>query len=644
MNRTTTGNKAAGRLALPAIAAAVTFLVYLPSVRYGFVSFDDLRYVPGNPAIRHIDLAFIKLILTTVMASNWHPLTIFSYALDYAMWGAAPLGYHLENIVWHAVNTALVFVLTVRLFGVKGSPDAKTIFAGLTAALLFGLHPTHVESVSWISERKDVLSGFFFILSILAYLKYAAPSAGKKLLYYFASLSAFVLAVMSKPMAITLPVALLILDFYPLERFKDGVVKILTEKVPFLAVSLLTAALTLWAQSYGGAIKTFGTFPIDKRLFLSVRAPVFYLYKTVFPLKLSPIYLPPAKTSLAGFEFIASLAIVVAVTVFCLLAAKRNKIYLASWLFFLATLLPVIGIIQVGDQAAADRYTYLPGLGPFILVAAGAGAIFGRLSKGTGRTIAAACLVVVSGVLSLRTVSQEAIWKDSVTLWTHVIKTEGEIPLAYNSRGLVYQDLGEHKEAIADFNRAIELDPRYAFPYNNRGYSYQRMKDYGQAAKDYDRAIELDPGIASPYNNRGLLRYELGDYNNAVADFKKAIELDTKLLHAYVNMALAHTELGRFPEALKSYNDGLSLSPTEPDIYLNRGFLYLTLGAFGKAASDFESSIRFGQDDPSAYWGLGLASLKLGDTAKAEANIRKAAGMGSKEAKEFLEGSDSVHK
>jgi len=622
---------------LAAAAAVVTLLVYLPSVRYGFVSFDDLRYVPANPAIRSIDAAFIKLIFTTVIASNWHPLTIFSYALDYLAWGASPTGYHLENIVWHSLNTALVLVLAIRLLRTRGVEGPAAAYAAVAAAMVFGLHPTHVESVSWISERKDVLSGFFFILSLLAYLRYTDPYCGRRPLYYMVALFAFVLSVLAKPMAVTLPVVLLILDYYPLERLKGKYIKAVAEKLPFFAVSLLVAALTLWAQSYGGAIKTVAAFSLSKRLFLSVKAPVFYLYKTIWPLKLSPVYVPPPDTNLLSAGFIIPAAIVTAITVFCLYSARKNKLYLTVWLYFIVTLLPVIGIIQVGDQAAADRYTYLPGLGPVMLFGALGYAVFIRLRGRGARAAAAGVLVVISVLLGARTVSQQAVWKDSLSLWSHVIETEGEVPLAYNSRGLVYQELGEHDKAIADFNRAIALEPGYAFPYNNRGYSYQQMHDTKNALKDYDRAIELNPNIASPYNNRGLLNYDREEFEKAIVDFKKAIELDPRMLHPRMNLGLAYMELGRVRDALAAFDAGLALSPMEPDLLINRGFARLTVADYAGAEADFEDAKKYAPADPAARWGLALVYRQLGHADKSDEEIKKAAELGSEEAKQYLQ-------
>lgn len=617
------------------LLALVTFLVYLPSLKNSFVSIDDYRYVPGNFSIRHIDLKFLKLILTTVIASNWHPLTMLSYAVDYAFWGVDPFGYHLVNIIFHSVNTSLVFLLTFRLMELKGQGLDGRLFTGIIAALLFGLHPIHVESVTWISERKDVLSGFFFLLSILAYIRYAKAPA---ILFYSASLVFFTLAAMSKPMAITLPIALLMLDFYPLERFVDlkGLFKKIFEKLPFFAVSLASALLTIWAQGTGGAIRDLGAIPLSMRVFISIRALVFYLYKMVFPAGLSPFYPPPQNTGLFSLEFLICLSIVLGITIFCALTLKRSKIFSVAWLYYVTTLLPVIGLIQVGDQAAADRYTYLPGLSPVILASVGLWRFFKGFPANTRRAAVTSLTLLLAAVLAILTIKQEAVWKDSLTLWSHEIKNYPGVAFIYNSRGLVYQERGENKPAIDDFSKAIELDPKYAYPYNNRGYTYQRMGDYQQAVKDYNKAIELDPDMPNPYNNRGLADYEQGKYKEAIEDFNRAVSVDPGFVNAYINRAPAMAETGRLKDAIESYDKALALDPYNAQVYRSRGFLYLSNDDYKKALADFKEALSL-DNDPESYYGLGLAYLKTGDREKGLNSIKKASSMGFKEAEFFLE-------
>ncbi|MDP2690003.1 MAG: hypothetical protein Q8P48_07820, partial [Deltaproteobacteria bacterium] len=272
--------------------ALITFLAYLPSLQNGFVNWDDLDYVYENELIRSIDLNFIKTILTTPLVYNWHPLTMFSYAVDYSLWGLDPLGYHLVNIVIHSIDTALVFLLALRLACIAGEERGESegtstgrLAAALVAAALFGLHPLHVESVSWISERKDGLCAFFFLSSALMYLKYAGATPGKGR-YYACSLLLFIPALMSKSMAVTLPAVLLILDFYPLRRRLTP--KLLYEKAPFFLLSLLVSALTIWAQREGGALVGINAYPAPWRAVIALRAHAFYIYKMLAPINLAP--------------------------------------------------------------------------------------------------------------------------------------------------------------------------------------------------------------------------------------------------------------------------------------------------------------------------------------------------------------------
>ncbi|MDP2689108.1 MAG: hypothetical protein Q8P48_03235, partial [Deltaproteobacteria bacterium] len=362
-----------------AALVVVAFLIYLPSVGNGFVNWDDQAYVYENPYIRSLDISWL---LTAEVMGNWHPLTMLSYAADYALWGLDPRGYHLVNTVLHSLNTGLAALFAFLFFraasGGKREADGLTkrsaLFAAVIAALIFGLHPQRVESVAWVSERKDVLSGFFFLLSLIFYLRYAAPPRNGWAVSYAASLIFFVLAVMSKPMAITLPVALLVFDIYPLNRL-SGMKKIrkaVIEKIPFFAVSVAAAYLAVWAQRSGGALAPLAPYPLGSRLMVAGKAVVFYLYKMALPFGLAPFYPREARPSFFSYEYAGAFVVVALISIFCIWAFKKNRIFAALWLYYLVTLSPVIGIIQVGSQAAADRYTYLPSLGPALLVAAGA--------------------------------------------------------------------------------------------------------------------------------------------------------------------------------------------------------------------------------------------------------------------------------
>jgi hypothetical protein len=383
---------------------------------------------------------------------------MFTHALDYSFWGLDPRGHHLTSIIFHTFNTLLVFILVVQLLGCGRAgktgipngftgPDKKALIAGIVTALVFGIHPVHVESVAWISERKDVLSVFFFLLSVLAYLKYTSSRNSKRSISYGACLLLFTMALMSKPMAVTLPVVLLILDYYPLGRMSlEGGLKgakwSLLEKVPFFVLSLLSSLITIWAQHTGGALTTLEAYPLKVRILVALRAYAFYIYKMVLPIDLAPFYPYPRSIDFFAIEFLVSFILLIVITTLCLWSVKRYKLFSAIWLYYLITLIPVIGIVQVGEQAAADRYTYLPSLGPFLLAGLGAGIVFEISSKKLYRTAIIATLVVLSGILVNKTVKQTAIWQDSITLWSYEIKLfPNRVPIAHINLGIAYGNM-----------------------------------------------------------------------------------------------------------------------------------------------------------------------------------------------------------
>lgn len=568
------------KIIYPALLAAVlTFLVYLPSLRYDFVSWDDGMYVLYNSHIRNMDLDFFKWAFTTPYLANWHPLTFISYALDYRIGGLNPFIYHFENVVFHAINTFLVSVLTVRLLNImalKGRKDAEpgpgvsktlSFTAPFVAALFFGLHPLHVESVTWVSERKDVLSTFFFLLSVLAYLRYSTGPAVKKASNYIGALVFFILALMSKPMAISLPVVLLLLDYYPIGKIvrlrqQLGELKwVILEKIPFVVLSVLSAMLTVWAQKRAGALVPSETLPLPPRLLIAAKTYVFYLYKTVLPVDLAPFYPYPGRIDLFRFEFFGPLLFLLAVTLFSLLAVRRYRFFLAVWVTYLITLFPVIGVVQVGSQSAADRYMYLPSLPLFIFAGILAGYLFDRMTRSPGGEAASgyfrnprlaaafALAVVLFSTLSYLTVKQEGIWKETITFWTHELKIFPDSYKAHLHRGQFYVLLGETGKAIEDYKTAMSLLPNAAEPYNEVGILYGGLGKYKEAFAAFDEAIKLEPDYDKAYNNRGYTHFQAGDFKKAVEDINMAISLNPGNIGAYYNISSAYSELGDTEQA-----------------------------------------------------------------------------------------------
>jgi Tfp pilus assembly protein PilF len=563
------GKYAAAVILLSLLAALVTFIAFIPALGNGFVNWDDPAYVYENTYIRSIDLAFLKWAAKAVVASNWHPLTMLSHAADYSFWGLDAWGHHLTSVALHSLNTSLVMVLTVWLAGLaltsgvqRVSIDEayrRALYTGLVASLLFGLHPLRVESVAWVAERKDVLSTFFFLLSILAYLRYATSGERRARISYATALLLFLLALLSKPMAISLPFVLLIIDFYPLDRaFWEGR-RILIEKLPFFALGAISAGLTLWAQHSGGAIGTLEAHPIGVRLIIAVRAVGFYLYKMVWPTELAPYYPHPVEAALLDTEFAGAVILFIAITLICVLLLRRTRLFAAVWAYYLITLAPVLGIIQVGTQAAADRYTYLPGLAPTMLVAATAALVLKGVGKKRTAAATTAVLVIILFAFCSLTVRQTTVWKDSVTLWTYVIEYYQYTPeadmariLAYYNRGKAHDLKGELTKALEDYDRVIVLSPGNVDAYINRGTAHARAGSLKRALWDFDKAVSLDQKDAHAYLNRGLARLALGRIDPAIEDLKTAAGLRPGLTSAYIALEKAYTIAGNTDKATEA--------------------------------------------------------------------------------------------
>ncbi len=509
---------------IPLIPALVAVVLFLPALGNGFVNWDDPAYVYQNLHIRHLEL---RWIFTGIVASNYHPLTLLSHTIDYALFGQDPMGHHLTSLILHGLNSALVFLLAKRLL-TKGLGQGGTLGA-LIAALLFAVHPLHVESVVWVSERKDVLSAFFFLLSILFYLRYTEKGHLNK--FYVLTLLAFIFALLSKPMAVTLPVVLLILDYYPLDRLCKGRAVIM-EKIPFFAMSLASAIVTLWAQSTGGAVTRMVSYPLSIRILVAVRGYLFYSYKLLLPVGLAPYYPLPMGLGPSNPFFIVSLIFLAGVSLFCLFFAMRGKrALLAIWLYYLLTLAPVIGIIQVGSQAAADRYSYLPTIGCIMLGGALLSFLYKRLGGSKGIAVTITLLLLL--LLSVKTTRTIPVWHDSVSLWSHEInflethnkKDRLAGTIAHYNRAKAYEGISLLPEAIADYTSVIVINPGYLDAYINRGVIYGRLGRFEEALPDFNRAVELDPSSASARYNRGLVYKNLGQMDKAREDFQAAMSL-----------------------------------------------------------------------------------------------------------------------
>jgi protein O-mannosyl-transferase len=573
---------------LAASVALATFAIYLPALCNEFVGvWDDNIYIVENYHIRSLDAAFFRWAFFGFYASNWHPLTWITHAMDYAIWGLNPLGHHLTNIILHAVNTALVVMLAVKLLEmarkrVQQNVDASflndrtvLVVAGVTG-LLFGIHPIHVESVAWAAERKDLLCALFFLLSIMMYTSYVRTGDTETIkngplscyfnMHYLLTLGFFMLALMSKPMAVTLPCVLLILDWYPFRRIRSlktvwvaGI-----EKMPFFALSLASSIITIMAQRTGKSIVSLEFTPLSIRVPVAVQSLVDYLGKMLLPLNLIPFYPYPNNVSLFSVKYLLAIGLVVGITTACMVLAKKQKLWLSAWGYYVVTLIPVLGIVQVGGQSMADRYTYLPSLGPFLIMGLCAAWIAAKVNaipwQGIlvkhARTTGA---IMVFSLMAFSTYQQTNIWKNSFVLWNHVISKGFEIAAAYNNRGLSLDDMGRSNEAAADFERAITLDPRNYFAYNNLGVLYGKEGLLYQSIEYFLKAITLNPTYADAYCNLGLSYFNAKQYDNAMAIYSKAITLKKDFDTAYLNRGNLYFLLGNKGLALADYEKACNL-------------------------------------------------------------------------------------
>lgn len=622
------------RLILCGGILCIAFFTYFSALQNGFVNWDDNVYVYENPNIRSIDIGFFKWVITAIVSSSWHPLTIFSLALDCKCWGLDPFGYHLTNIILHLLNTILVFILTEELIKTKGNDNSKAglkaTIAATTTALLFGIHPLHVESVVWISERKNVLYAFFYLLSILSYLKYAFSDSKKgKVKYYILCLFLFVLSILSKSMAVTLPMILLILDFYPLGRISEKNIKakkIFIEKIPFFVLSLISSIITVYSQT--DALRSLEEYPLSYRLIVSMYSYFFYIMKMISPTLLAPFYPYPNASIIFSTHYLIACAIILGITIFSIWNLTRKRLFATCWLYYIGTLLPIAGIIKVGDAAAADRYTYLPSLGMFLLAGLGIATFFERVSIKAYKIVGVSILLLLSVILIDKTVRQIAIWQDSMTLWTHQVMLYPDNALAYNHRGSAIAQQGDLYRAKKDLNKAISLNPMYTDAYHNRGIVYNNLADFQHAISDFSMAIVLNPLYTEAYYNRGVAYDKINKYEEAILNFTKTILIEPGHIKAYNCRGIAYANTGNHSEAINDFTTALRINPRSAETYFNRGVAYIDKKQYDWAIKDLNRAIELSPAWPYAYHNRGVAYAQSGNINMAIFNFRKACEMG----------------
>lgn len=613
----TGGNNSSPGNALYTLAVIImflTFAVYLPCVRNDFISnWDDNRYIMENTNIRTLGFGFFRWALLDYKTNFWHPITWFSHALDYAIWGLNPFGHHLTNIVLHAINTGFVVLLSSVLLKAVDAEKLHVfrdrryilIASGITG-ILFGIHPLHVESVAWITERKDLLYAFFYMLSIFCYVRYATevnnddvdrPFYSNKA--YYLSLLLFFFSLCSKPMAVTLPVVLLLCDWYPLGRVKDRrtLGYLLVEKLPFVVLSALISFVAVISQKGLGSLKSLDEAAFSMRLLLSCKTPMLYLIKVFIPFDLQPLYPFPQHLSLAQPENLIPLFLMFTVTGICIYFRVKYRGLLILWFYFVISLIPVLGIMQTG-VAMADRFVYLPSLGPFLLMGVCTTLIWRKTACSLPLRIACvtgAILMVFS--LTYLTVRQIGIWKNAVTLWSFVIEKRGNsFSEAYNNRGEAFEKSGQPDRALEDYSKAIAINPKDDVAYLNRGAIMFERGNYDLAIADFSKTISLAPDAAHAYNNRGAAYLKLGDRERAMVDFNTAIVRKPLYYLPYLSRGITLMNSGDNSKAIEDFNKVLELKPDQVKVYVLRGDLYIKTGVVDMALRDYQVACKLGSE------------------------------------------------
>jgi tetratricopeptide (TPR) repeat protein len=596
-------------VALLALLLSVgTVLLFISSCGNGFV-YDDEPMVAKDSLVQlGLSADGLRAAFTTMFAANWHPLTWVSLQLDYELHGLRPAGFHLTNVFLHALNASLLFTLLFRLTG--------RVWCSAAVAALFAVHPLHVESVAWISERKDVLSTFFWFLTTHAYVTYARRGHWILLLPVCAFFS---LGLMAKSMLVTLPVTLLLFDFWPLGRLRatpyqsvrsaNNTSRLLLEKVPLFVLSILSAVTTVCAQRL--AASSQAPVPLSFRIENGLVASVLYLAKTFWPIHLAAFYPYPA--AYPAWQVVVAVLVLVGISV--LIALIGRPYLIVGWLWYLVTLVPVLGFVPVlGGHAYADRYTYVPLIGIFIMLVWGAADL---VRIGLPRPVASTVAALAVAAASYVSMRQIGVWQDDLSLWTHALRVTTGNYFAHNNRGVALERRNEGQSAMAEYSSAIRARPDYASAYDNRGLLYERKGDLRAAIKDYESAVHLDSSNAGAWSHLGKALGKTGRWQEALQALSTSVELNPNLAGARINYGAALLQCGRSGEAIAVLNRAVALDPDSGEAWHQLGTAYMLVADAQRGLDSFSKAIQRDRGMGRYAYALGQALMRTGHSLEA---------------------------
>ena len=592
------------------LLVAVTLAVYWPVLRCDFVNYDDPDYFFSNPhVLAGLSSSNLVWAFCTGHAGNWHPLTWLSLMLDRELFGPGPAGPHFTNLLFHLANTVLLFLLFRRL--------TRAPWRSAFVAALFALHPLHVESVAWISERKDVLSTFFGLLALVFYTRYAQKRSTDKgrassatteslaldprrsTLNYYLALFFFALGLMSKPMLVTLPLVMLLLDWWPLKRFtiydlRFTILRLAREKIPFFVLSAISCVVTFIAQQKGGAITKLAGISMTGRIENAFVSYARYLDKTFWP---SPLANPYPHPGHWGFPLVIySVALVAGLSAIAVLYARRFPFFFTGWFWFAGTLVPVIGLVQVGIQSMADRYTYVPLIGLFIIFVWGLAET--GMSRHVPKTLIAVLTAMVLVVSARRTRNQLSYWQNNETLFRHTLAVTENNYLAYNNLGTWLSKKGQIAEAMDCFHKSLQINPDNSDVLYNLGNAFAKLGNWDEAINNYQRALQITPNQPDVLDNLGFALAAKKQFAAAVVCFEAALKLNPDYADAHNNLATVLFIQKRFNEAVRHFREALRITPGNPQIYSNLGDALVQKGQTTEAVRCYREALRLKPGDP----------------------------------------------
>lgn len=584
------------RTILTSLALATITVVAFAAVRnFGFVDYDDLDYVAANPHVAPgLTWTGVRWAFTSAYAANWHPIAWLSHMLDVQLFGMNAGAHHMVSLAYHVVNTLLLFDVLRRMTG----SDGKSAFV----AALFALHPMHVESVAWIAERKDVLSAFFFLLALRTYAEYA-PRLDRR--WYTAVFVCLALGLMSKPMLVTAPFVLLLLDYWPLRRTINA--RVLAEKLPMLGLAAASSVVTIIVQRHGGAVMRLQLMPLHVRLAAAAVSYGQYVSKLVWPAGLAAMY--PARRAMPEPGVLAgSIMLLVAVTTVAIRLRRSRPYLLVGWLWFVGMLIPVIGIVQVGAQSMADRYAYLPSIGLFAMAAWGVPDLVVRWRRATPALLASGGIIVVA--CTIVTVRQVTYWRSSRALWQHAADVVPDNYFAQASLGYVLWKEGRDDEAIARLEESLRLRPDFAEAHNNLGVVLARRGDLHGAASQFSQALDIEPSYKAAQDNLAATTARLNSTDAELATLVEGARANPNDLVAHNELGVALAARGRVDEAIAEFQNAIRVDPNQPDVHFNLGAMLEQRGRTADAAEQFRITLRLNPAHAAARAALDALSRR----------------------------------